>query len=269
MLREEQIFHLIKSNNCPFWKLSLQEDSFSIDKVIANYNCSDTNKEMSEDAVIEKSISALNKQLEIYKDIPGLRFRITIKPTSTSNKDTVLGPFIFIINGNQNNMPLNGMPGQNQNTDMMGYVPKNQMSEMMELMTQKSAFLLEKALFERDKREFEEDKKLAEAELKELGKEYSNVYNAAKSASKKGIMEAGFKLAKLAGIIDEDVNLGEIDEANKKENQDPDTPEEKAAIKIAELIVSKKLKVPDIESIYDLVSKLIEKKNNNNGTETN
>ena len=162
------------------------------------------------------------------------------------------------------------MPGQNQNADMMGYIPKNQMSEMIELMAQKSAFLIEKALFERDRRDFEDDKKLAENELKDLEKKYSNIYNAANSGSKKGIMTAGIKLAKALGFIENDVNLGEVEENEKTETDVNDTPEGKASLKVADFLLSKKLTVADIERINNIVINIVEKKNNtSHGTETN
>jgi len=259
MLKEEQIYHLIRSNEGVYWKLFLRENSYAKGQSIANYNGDNLPKDVTNEARIESAIEALKNQLSIYKDVPGISFQITMRKTSTASGDSILGPFNFIINDVNPEMPLSGLPNQN----MLGFVPRNQMSEMMDLMAQKSAFLLEKALFERDKKAFEEEMELAEEELKDRAKEYSNVYNAAKSASKKGIMEAGFKLAKMAGIIDEDINLGGIDD-DTKPNQEAETPEEKASIKIAELLVEKKLSVTDINNIYELVVKLIEKKNGTN-----
>ena len=270
MLREEQILHLITSNNCPCWKLFLAPDRFTKEKIIANYNVENIKKDTKDESIIEGSINALQKQFDIYKDIPALIFSIIIKPAPTSNGETVLGPFPFTLNNNSGNGALNGMPGQNQNADMMGYIPKNQMSEMIELMAQKSAFLIEKALFERDRRDFEDDKKLAENELKDLEKKYSNIYNSANSGSKKGIMTAGFKLAKALGFIENDVNLGEVEENEKTETDVNDTPEGKASLKVADFLLSKKLTVADIERINNIVINIVEKKNNtSHGTETN
>lgn len=263
MLKEEQIYHLITSNSCPYWKLFLQENQYSKPQIIANYNLDNIPEDSKEDARIKASIESLQSQLSIYKDVPGISFKITIRGNKTSSGDGILGPFAFAINGSEE-MPLGNIAGQAGAG--MGMVPKNQMNEMLELMAQKSAFLVEKALFERDKKAFEEEMVLAENDIKDRAKEYSNVYNAAKSASKKGIMEAGFKLAKLAGIIDEDVELGGVDD-KPDTHQENDTPEEKAAIKIAELLVAENLSVNDIDNIHALIVKLIEKKRNN-GTET-
>jgi len=270
MLKQDQIIHLIKSNNCPFWKLFMQEDRYSRGNIICNYNGENIKQDDKDETAIELSIKALQSQLSIYEDVPGLIFSIIIRPTSTSNKDQVLGPYIFKLNDQSFERPLNGIPGQNQNFDQMGYVPKNQMEQMMDLMSQKSALLLEKALFERDKAAFYDDKKIAEEELKGLAKEYSNVYNAAKSASKKGVMKAGLQIAKTLGWIDADTNIDGLDDEEKpaEVNNENDTPEEKAAIKVAEVLVESKLSASDIEGINQLVIKIIEKKKND-GIKTN
>ena len=122
---------------------------------------------------------------------------------------------------------------------------------------------MERALFEREKREFEEDKKLAENELREQQKEYSKLFNAAKYGSQKGISEAIIRVGKSLGWFDDETNLGDIDKEEKNHGRE-DTPEENAAMKVAELLVEKKLPVTDINNIYELVVKLIEKKNGTN-----
>ena len=268
MLKELQIIHLIKTNNCPFWKLSVSQDTFSRPNIIANYNADDVKPDALDETAIDLSIKALQSQLSIYKEVPGLIFSIVIRPAFKSNGDTVLGPYVFTLNNAQVNTPLNGIPNQGQNMEMMGFVPKSQLSDMMELMNQKQALLLEKTLFERDRRDFEEERKEAIDEIKDQYKEYSKISNAAKSGSEKGVTTAVFKLAEAFGFIKADANLGEIEEKKAAEPDVNDTPEGIASLKVAELLIERKLSVSEILKVQELVTSILNKKDNN-GTEAN
>ncbi len=262
MLKEEQIYHLIRSNEGVYWKLFLRENSYAKGQSIANYNGDNLPKDVTNEARIESAIEALKNQLSIYKDVPGISFQITMRNAKTASGDSILGPFNFIINDVNPEMPLGNVPGQMQLMNS-GMVPKSQMESMLEIVTLKSTLQMERALFEREKREFEEDKKLAENELREQQKEYSKLFNAAKYGSQKGISEAIIRVGKSLGWFDDETNLGDIDKEEKNHGRE-DTPEENAAMKVAELLVEKKLPVTDINNIYELVVKLIEKKNGTN-----
>lgn len=258
MLKEEQIYHLITSNGCGYWKLFIQENQFSKPQIIANYSGDNLPKDSQEEARVKAAIEALQGQLSIYKDVPGILFKITIRATLTSSGDGILGPFTFTLNSTGSEMPLGNAQGQMQlmNSSM---VPKSQMESMLEIVTLKATLQMERALFEREKREFEEDKRLAEEELREQQKEYSKLFNAAKYGSQKGISEAIIRVGKGLGWFGEDTNLGDIDDV-PIENKN-NTPEESAALEIAELLVEKHLSVSDIHNIKEFVIKLIEKKN--------
>ena len=269
MLQKEQIFHLIRQNKAPYWKLLLQDTPWAKPTNIANYfgdnvkkGSDDEDPEAGED-LIEASLNALNSQLSTYDNIPGLQFKITMQPKKNSNQGSILGPFTFALTGGnfsqgaapQNN-GLAGIPGQS--APPAGYVQLGQIEAMITNATAKTQLEFDRKLFEKEKADWEEEKKECEAELRLKYQEYSDVYDAAEKAAKKGTRKVLIEALNM-WADGKPGELGKIAESEK-------TEEEKIIQPLIDVIMEQGL---DLEGLKVLVDTLIKvaKPNNKGGSE--
>ena len=267
MLQKEQIFHLLKDNKCPYWKLFLKETPWAKSKLITNYegdNIDEANADKEGSAIV--SIEALERTLSIYDNIPEISFEIIIRPTKTSNGEKVLGPFAFKIsrsnatpqgNGNAPGYSpngLGGMPGAPvADYASLGYIHKNQVQEMLAVSQDRSMLSVEKILLERDKKEWEEQKKAEEDELKEKFVEYSDLVSAGEKAAKRGVLKGAIKL--LHAFTDgKDISLSGTEETKKEP-----TAEELILQDLIDFINEKNLSIEELKKLTDIIKNVVTK----------
>jgi hypothetical protein len=265
MLNKEQIFNLIQTNKAPFWELFIKENFYEKPKLLAKYDGDDVRDETDDESSITASLRALDQTLSIYNS-NGILFSIKVRPKKTSNGPAILGPFTFSISGGnpspQGNgyapgnpsIGLGGVPGAPvADYGALGYIHKNQVTEMLAVTQERAQLMVEKALLERDKKALEEEKKEWEAEARDLIREHKDIAEIAQAAGKKGILEGFIQIGK--SFIKGDLkNLSGTEEPKEL------TEEEKILQGLIDFINEQNYSIDELNGLVSIIKNVITKK---------
>lgn len=184
----------------PCWDLQLvQQGAFGRGSQIARFapDKKKADDETADSGDVEQAIQHLENCLALYKDVPNVSFKITLRPTKQANQGSVLGPFDFSItggapqgtNGLAGIMQPSGLGALEQMAGLMGIVnqlnqgPEQKLAQLAgkeeALAAAKEAFQLEKIKLAMDQKDIEhqreklkEDRKKFEEEIKEAKDKY-------------------------------------------------------------------------------------------------
>jgi len=173
MLNSKEIIEAIKLNKKYNWKL------YSVVGMSRNLIGSfDKETETINGDEEGSSLNKLEVSLGLFQNIPNAIFEIEVKPSKTSNGDTILNLPRFTISGveqqNQNNQGL-GSVSQN-------YLTLGQVDAMIQNATEKVTINFEKQMLAQEKQRFaqevkdkqeELDKKDAKSKIKEMEIKYN------------------------------------------------------------------------------------------------
>jgi hypothetical protein len=264
MLHSEQVFRIIIQNNSPFWKLFVFDTPYAKSKLIASYDGDDLEEKKDEkdrDSLLNRSVQVLQSHLEIYRNNIDLSFELVMRPTRTSNGEKILGPYRFTIlpvspqvpagpgfSGNGFN-PVAGLGNVPPQMYGLGdYVPKQQLSDIVDLMSQKNQLLIEKTLLDRDKKDHEDEKKAFDSDAKDWMKEHSDISNMYMEASKKGMLTALGQAMKLF------VDGTPLQGISTQNSASAETAEEKLIEKFVQELLEKNLTIEELTSLINIFS---------------